>query len=352
MPKVQESIHARPPWERMMRIHEQMQSARYPNCNQLAREIEVSTRTIKRDIDFMKYRLELPIEYDSRRYGYYYSRPVDHFPGVPMTEEEILSLLVAQKAIAQYRGTPFEAPLRTAFRKLTPHLDDPSRVSLLSLDGCLSFRPFAPADANQAVFNTVAVAVLKHQAVRFRYRKLGARREVPRHVHPYHLACIDNHWYLIAFDLDRRDLRTFALTRLSRPRTTGKRFPRPPDFNADEYLKGSLTVHRGQRDYEVVVEFNPWATDLIRGRKWHESQQLHELPNGGSRLSMRLNSITEMERWVLSWGAHATVIRPRALALRIARAGRELTLRYAGQIPATADNPPEPPDSPGELFPL
>jgi proteasome accessory factor B len=350
MPKVKESIHARPPWERMMRIHEQMQSVRYPNCNQLAREIEVSTRTIKRDIDFMKYRLDLPIEYDSRRYGYYYSRPVDQFPGVPMTEEEILSLLVAQKAIAQYRGTPFEAPLRTAFRKLTPHLDDPSRVSLLSLDDRLSFRPFAPADANQAEFNVLAVAVLKHQAILFRYRKLGARRELPRHVHPYHLACIDNHWYLIAFDLDRRDLRTFALTRLSRPRPTGKHFPPPRDFNADDYLRGSLTVHRGRRDYEVVIEFNPWATDLIRGRKWHESQRFHELPDGGSRLSMRLNSITEMERWVLSWGTHATVIRPRALALRIAHASRELTRRYAGQALPMVGSPPDSSEEASELF--
>jgi proteasome accessory factor B len=219
----------------------------------------------------------------------------------------------------------------------------PPRPATAWLESLLSNPALAPATLE-------AVAVLKHQAILFRYRKLGARRELPRHVHPYHLACIDNHWYLIAFDLDRRDLRTFALTRLSRPRPTGKHFPPPRDFNADDYLRGSLTVHRGRRDYEVVIEFNPWATDLIRGRKWHESQRFHELPDGGSRLSMRLNSITEMERWVLSWGTHATVIRPRALALRIAHASRELTRRYAGQALPMVGSPPDSSEEASELF--
>ncbi|HOY59078.1 MAG TPA: HTH domain-containing protein, partial [Verrucomicrobiota bacterium] len=70
MPKVVGQLYSRPPWERMMRIHERIHSGNHPNCNQLAREFEVSSRTIKRDIDFMKCRLELPIEYDDRRYGY------------------------------------------------------------------------------------------------------------------------------------------------------------------------------------------------------------------------------------------------------------------------------------------
>ena len=75
MPKVVDQLYSRPPWERMMRIHERIQSGNHPNCNQLARESEVSNCTIKRDIDFMKCRLVLPTEYDERRYRYYYSRP-------------------------------------------------------------------------------------------------------------------------------------------------------------------------------------------------------------------------------------------------------------------------------------
>src|SRR5213592_3585829 len=133
MPKVQQQVYSRPPWERMMRMHQLIKSGKYPNCSKLAREFEVATRTIKRDIDFMKDRLELPIEYDSRRYGFSYSKPVDQFPGVAVTEAEVFASLVAHKAIAQYHGTPFQKPLRAAFEKLTNQLDHTARLTLGSL---------------------------------------------------------------------------------------------------------------------------------------------------------------------------------------------------------------------------
>ena len=70
MPKVPETLHSRPPLERMHRIFHLLKDGAFPNCVKLAAEFEVSTRTIKRDIDFMKVRYQLPIEYDGRNYGY------------------------------------------------------------------------------------------------------------------------------------------------------------------------------------------------------------------------------------------------------------------------------------------
>lgn len=312
-----------------MRMHQLIKSGKYPNCSKLAREFEVATRTIKRDIDFMKYRMDLPIEYDSRRYGFYYSKPVHQFPGVAVTEAEVFALLVAHKAIAQYHGTPFQKPLEAAFHKLTSQLDRTAPFTLGSLDEAMSFRPFAPEDTDLRSFEVLSQGVREHRVVRFQYKKLGARKPERRHVHPHHLACIENVWYLFAFDMDRRAMRTFVLTRLNQPELTSKRFTPRKDFNADEYLRGSFSVFRGGDDYEVVIEFDAWATDLIRGRRWHSSQEFLELPDGTSRFRMRLNNIEEMERWVLSWGVHAMVVRPRALAERIRKTAAELATRYA-----------------------
>ena len=325
-----------------MRMHQLIKSGKYPNCSKLAREFEVATRTIKRDIDFMKYRMDLPIEYDSRRYGFYYSKPVDQFPGVAVTEAEIFALLVAHKAIGQYHGTPFEKPLEAAFEKLTSQLDRSAPFTSGSLDEALSFRPFAPEDTDLKTFEALSRDVQEHRVVRFQYKKLGARTPECRHVQPHHLACIENVWYLFAFDIDRAAMRTFVLTRLYQPELTAKRFTPRKDFNADEYLRGSFSVFRGGDDYEVVVDFDAWATDLIRGRKWHASQEFNDLPNGCSRLRVRLNNIEEMERWVLSWGAHATVVRPKMLLGRILQAAPLLQERYSEPSQARqADGQPE-----------
>jgi predicted DNA-binding transcriptional regulator YafY len=129
-------------------------------------------------------------------------------------------------------------------------------------------------------------------------------------------------------------MRTFALTRLRAPEITQERFALPKKFDINEYLRGSFNVFKGGEDYEVVIDFDSWAADLVRGRKWHSSQELTELPGGQIRLRMRLNSIEEAERWVLSWGSHATVARPQALRDRLLEVGEEFGRRY-GENPET-----------------
>jgi predicted DNA-binding transcriptional regulator YafY len=276
MPKVQSQIYVRPPWERMMRFHNLVQNQEYPNCTTLAREFEVSIRTIKRDLDFMKYRMDLPLEFDGHRNGYHYTRPVEQFPQLPISEAEVFALLVAHKAIAQYHGTPFERPLEMAFRKLTGQLDRSVQFSLGNLDEVLSFRPFAPEDADLETFQIITRGLKERRELRFLYRNLGAEKAHWRQVRPYHVACVDNHWYLFAFDVKRDAMRTFALTRLRAPEITQEHFALPKKFNLNEYLKGSFNVFKGGDDYEVVIDFDSWAADLIRGRRWHSSQELTE----------------------------------------------------------------------------
>src|SRR5882762_1997274 len=84
--------HSRPPLERMLRIHQAIASGKYPNATTLAAGIEVVTKTIHRDIEFMRDRLGLPVEYDPRRYGYYYAQEVSAFPTLQITEGELFAL--------------------------------------------------------------------------------------------------------------------------------------------------------------------------------------------------------------------------------------------------------------------
>ena len=131
---------SRPPLARMMQLHAQLQARKFPNCRKLAHELEVSAKTIQRDIDFMRDRLGLPIEYDQLHFGFVYTEPVANFPNIQVTEGEIVALFVAQKALQQYRGTPFEAPLRAAFHKIGDGLKDRITFSCSDLDSAISFR--------------------------------------------------------------------------------------------------------------------------------------------------------------------------------------------------------------------
>jgi proteasome accessory factor B len=127
----------------LTRLHglvKRIQRGDYPSQKLLAEEWEKSPRTIQSDLDFIRDVWKMPLEYDRNRYGYYFSEPVANFPMVPISEQELVSVFIAQKALQQYHGTPFEAPLRSAFSKLVSSLEGDLSVAWADLDAAISFR--------------------------------------------------------------------------------------------------------------------------------------------------------------------------------------------------------------------
>jgi predicted DNA-binding transcriptional regulator YafY len=291
-------------------------------------EFEVEQKTPLRDIEFLRDRMGLPIEYDGGRRGYYFARPVSGFPGVPVTEKELFGLCVVHKAIEQYRSTPLHRPLELVFQRSAGQLDDRERVTLQNLDEVLSFRPFAPEDGDLRLFELVSRAVTERRALRFQYRKPGAKSAEARAVHPYHLMEFEGRWYLLARDPARGAVRTFVLGRMREPVLTGERFVRPKDFDPKRHFDTSLGVMSGTGDYEVIIEMDAWLTDVLRGRRWHPSQVVTDRPDGGSQLRLRLSCLEEIEQYVLGWGAHATIVAPQALRDRVGRVGQDLASKY------------------------
>jgi predicted DNA-binding transcriptional regulator YafY len=319
-----ESLRSRPPLERMLRIHQALQSGKFPNASTLAREIEVATKTIHRDIEFMRDRLGLPVEYDSARIGYFYTEEVSAFPNIQITEGELFALIVAEKALQQYRGTSFEKPILSAIRKMEQSLPDTISLNLADIEQTISFRTRAEPILNLEIFDTLARAAAHRQQIELAYRKPGRKETEPRLVDPYHLANINGEWYLFAYDHARKDIRTFVPARVQSVKLTGKTFERPQKFSLEKRLRDSFGVHSGEGEYEVVIRFNARAADYVREKKWHESQQLRELKGGGVELRMKLSSLMEIERWVLSWGGDAKVLKPRELVEAVRNSARQI----------------------------
>ena len=129
-------------------------------------------------------------------------------------------------------------------------------------------------------------------------------------------------------------MRTFVLCRLTGPKLLSTRFTVSKKFDLSEYLRDSFSLFKGLEadDYEVVVDFDAWAADEVRGRRWHESQGFTELSKGMLRVSLRLNNVEEVEKWVMGFGAHATVVRPDVLRERLRKTAVEVAERYEEAI--------------------
>lgn len=322
------ALSSRPPLERMLRIHDELRRGTLTNCTKLMKILEVSRKTIVRDIAFMRDRLDLPIEFDAQINAYRYTHPVNAFPTVNVTEGELMALLVAQRALQQYRGTPFHRQLEIAFEKLTGGLRDKISFSPTDELRAVSFKNIGVGKTDLAVFNALSSAALRQFEVTFAYRKPGESKKTARRVLPYHLANRENLWYLIGFDQERQALRTFALPRIADVVPTKETFTRPADFSPEKFFANSLGVLEGKGDYRVVIRFSPAAAERIREREWHESQEMRELPGGALELTLRLGALSEVEQWIQSWGAAAEVLAPPELRASLKQTATALAKTY------------------------
>jgi len=315
---------SRPPLERMLRIHQAIVSGNFPNASILSRELEVSTKSIHRDIEFMRDRLNLPVQFNSERNGFFYTEAVSAFPTMQITEGEFVAIILAEKALQQYRGTHFEKPLLNAIEKIKQSLQNTISLHFSEIEKTFSFSNRAEPVLDMGVFDSIAKATTHRDQIEITYRKPGQPEPELRIIDPYHLANINGEWYLFAYDHARKDLRTFVPARIQSVKPTGKTFERTQKFSLEKRLRDSFGVHAGEGEFDVVIHFNARAADYIREKKWHPSQTLRDLKNGGAELKMKLSSLAEVQRWVLSWGGDAKVLKPKELVESVRVAAKKI----------------------------
>ncbi len=313
----------RPALWRVIEIHQILRQGHFPNCSSLAQAIEVTPKTIQRDLNFIRHQLGLPLAYDPIQHGFTYTQPVQDFPLLHLSRRDLVALFLARQALAPLRGTRLEPILADSFRHLAAAC--PGEVSLPweDLESAFSVKAAGAMTSDLSHLSDLLDAVMHRQVVSFLYRKLGSTTPERRQVHPHHLGQVEQGWYLLAFDPQRQAIRTFALPRISQLRLLKSTFLPQPNFNAATYLSGGFGVwsypdHSAQ-NFEVSIHFHGWAARIVAERTWHPSQRILPLDPAGHAIEFRatLFGLEEITRWVLSWGRKAHVLAPPELQDRL-----------------------------------
>lgn len=315
---------SRRPMLRIYEIHAAILSGRYPNCTQLAEQLCVQRKTIQRDITFMRDELLLPVRYEDSLHGYYYSDDVSNFPVFQTTTEDLAGLFLARTAIESVRGTQLAEVMQKAFNRLTRGMQGKIEFSWSALDEAFTRKTTLQNPRDVKLFGSIAKFILNQRVTTFFYQKLEADKSELRRVHPLHLGEVDSGWYLIAHDLDRNELRTFALPRITRLKATAKIFHRPQDFDGARYLKQSFGIWHvaGDQTRQVVrVELKNYAARLAQERRWHPTQEIIRLNAKATRVEVRfeVGRLEEVLRWVLSFGSQAKVLGPPKLVKMVSK---------------------------------
>jgi len=312
----------RMPIQRLYHIHSRVMDGGFPNCSDIARELEVTRKTVQRDITYMRDTLRLPLDYDGSQHGYFYTDRVTNFPAFQVTVEDLASLFLARSALRSIRGTALAEKLRPVFAGMTHMLEGEVNFSWGDLDEAFSRKVVEVSGSDLKRFGKLADAVLNRRAVSFRYRKLDAETSELRKVEPYHLGEVDGCNYLIGHDIERNALRTFALPRMSALAVSAGRFERPQNFSGAEYLRRSFGIWTREGDetrHVVRIELSGYAARLVQERRWHPTQEVLPLNSKATRVEVRfeVGALEEVVRWVLSWGGKAKVLAPPELKAKV-----------------------------------
>lgn len=301
-------------WRHVLLIDQQIRSGEAPNCRRLAEELEVSRRTVLRDIDFLRYDLGAPVEYDHARSGYVYTEAHWSLPSVRITEGELFALMVAEKALETYAGTPWAESLRQAFDRMIASLPDRVEIAPRDLLQRITFDSSAPAIVDPDVLEVLARAIRHDQTLRMAYRALGRDKAREYTIDPYVLRWARGAWYLAARDHRSGHVPLFNVTRIRRAEPTGRTFDYDlADFDSKKYFAHTFGTHETSQPFQVAIEFSGWAAKLVRERHWHRSQKLNDLPAGRLRFEVVVSHLDDIWPWVLSWGAEAKVLKPKEL---------------------------------------
>ena len=320
---------------RLLQVHDQLNLAAKGrlkvNCSTLAADLDCTPKTIQRDLDYLRDRLKLPVEYDYGERSFSYATENVKFPvGHDLTVDERIALVVARQSLEVFEGVNFGEELRSAFQKITGGmLAESGQAVEQSLDRFISVRTPGAGRVDGKVFRAVRLALLGGFELRIEYQAKGRPVFTPRRLQPYHLACIANRWVLVARDADKDAVRTYILARCRNPVVTKTKFERPADFDPVAHLGTSFGVWTGTGTTLVQLRIGAEGAHHVLERKWHDTQRETRLPGGAVEVTFALSDLHDITRWILAFGADCEVLAPAELRATIAAEGRSMALRNA-----------------------
>jgi len=312
----------------MQWLDRQLRDRRYPSAADAVAEFEISVRTFRRDVEYLRLMLGAPIDYDRRRRGYYYTNDTFSLSAVHLTDGELFALFVAERVLRQYKGTPYGKGIQTAFDKICRSLTDAVTVDLTYHDPGFTFDLGPVRAPDLEVFDEVSRALQTRVALRIRYHTQSRNRDTERVIEPYHLHNHKGDWYLIALCHRRDQIRNFLLSRVQSAELTHERFTIPTDFDAPAYIHESFGIEKGGRPVNVSIWFDSYQARWIRERRWHPTQTLDDHDDGSLILHFKATGLDEVARWVLSYGEHAIVLKPARLKRRVVAAVTQAAKNY------------------------
>lgn len=278
------------PTGRALQLLSLLQTHQFWKGSELAGRLEITERTLRRDVDRLR-SLDYAIDATPGKYGGYRLATGTHMPPLMLDNDEAVAVAVGLRYAAEAAIAGIEETSLRALTTIEQLLPPQSRRRVSSLHSSVSS---VRAHADDSVVDLDALSLLAaacrdHEDVRFSYRRLDGE-ESRRRVQPHQLVTAGRRWYLVAWDYGRQDWRTFRVDRIRQARAVGSRFsPRPiPGGSAASFV--ALAVGATPQVLEAVVAIRASLADVHSHLRWVDHTVVESYPG---RCVVRIRSEDE-----------------------------------------------------------
>jgi predicted DNA-binding transcriptional regulator YafY len=315
--------------ERLLKIDALLRNKDRQTADHLAHLLEISERTIREDISFLRDRYFAPIQWNKAK-GYHYIDLEWRLPSISLTQGELFALTLGARMLETYSGSAYAGDLRSAILRLSERLPEQVNVDLQQVaDEQIIFRGGGGIDLDPDVWQGLESACRNQSCVQMTYFTASRNTTSDRKLDPYLLHIYrGTNPYVIGFCHNRQQMLWFRVDRIRKIIVSSDHFERDPTFNAKAHLDQIFQAEAGGEPIDVEIWFDSATAPYIRERRWHPTQTLLEHSGGEVTLRMTVRGINDLKRWVMGYGQGAKVVSPKKLVELVKQELSGMTKHY------------------------
>lgn len=296
---------------RLVWIMRQLLRDRYPNASKIAEKFEVSDKTGRRDIDAVRDRFEVDIEFDHPRNGYFLKDKSKIIPGLWLRQDEWLALLIAEKIIENQNSQVADS-IRTLIDEYC--FDLPGQMGRDQFDKIISCHISMYEKVDDDVFTGCLYAAANREVIRFVYDKVFEDETSIRIVSPQHLYHENGNWTLLGWCHEKKGLKSFRPGRMLNLETNrAHRFHSVDQEKIREEIGSSFGAFKGKEKDTAVLLFSKNLQKWVSKQEWHSREKKILCDDGRIELHLPISNETEIKKIALSFGSDVEVLGPGSL---------------------------------------
>ena len=319
--------------ERLHRIKYMIQRRGCVPIEDFMTSLEISRATFKRDLDYLRDRMNAPIVYDRSMAGYRFDKPNAgdkiELPGLWFSEKEATALVLMQHLLANLDTSGLLSPHIAPLMDIVDGILGQSEVSAKELRKRIKVFGMSARKNVLENFEEVGVSLLKRQRLQLSYYSKGKNELTERAVSPQRLIFYRDNWYLDAYCHFRKGLRSFAMDGIRTAHVLEDKATEVPEKELHENFAESYGIFSGKATQRAKLRFTPEKARWVSAETWH-GQQVSSFDKAGNyTLEFDYNQDPELVMEIMKHGDGVEVIGPASLKSKVRAELEKALKKYA-----------------------